>query len=1340
MTLSPFNKSATHTTDAAPARLTHVLLVSAKPAALQELAAPVATMFRWHIAHSLQQAYEVLTAQSIALLWLDVALLHDASAADSADNSDGDVLEPILALLQQANCHSILAISQEEKPWWHADLGQRWPQVSALLRKPLAADEVCSCLRSVQQLCLLSQSRAPDKDPDEARGTTNVQLHAIFESDLQVLVLLDQQGVVQMLNSSAVQHVRELSGRSVRRGHPLASYMRSDYAQSFLQRLERALQGERVHFEVCHQLLDASDKWMEYRYIPIANFQGVVQHVLLAGLNISHRKRAEASLRRSKEHYEALIHNTKDIIALVDGQGRFLYLSAAVKQVLGYQPEELIGSDSFVLIHPEDFPQAKARFERQKIYPDEVIPLIFRLRHRNGNWCFIEITLSNMLAHPAVQSMVLNARDVSERVQAERALQRSQAQFKAIWEFAADAMVLTNQEGVTLLANPAYCRLYQLRPEEILGKHFSVAFPEDMRVQAKTEHRAAFATMHLPPRFANTITLPDGSLRHVEATANFIEHRGERTAMLSIIRDVSDRKRAEEALRQSEAAKEAMLQALPDIIFFFDGQMRYVQVRGASHALRRPIEDYIGQTLGFDLAPAQQWIAERYCDVAQLARQTRRIQRFEYSLEVSGSLRHYEARITAIGDDGVLALVRDFSEQRHAEQALRESESRYRELVENANSIIIRINRQGHITFANDFAQQFFGYSADELLGQHVVGSIVPEVDSQGNDLHDVIQNLFQNPSQHRFRENENMCKDGSRVWVGWSNKALRDGTGACVEILCIGADRSQHKHAEETLQRAKEAAELANRTKSSFLANMSHELRTPLNAILGFAQLLQRDSSLSSEQSEYLQVIRRSGEHLLSLINDVLEMSKIEAGHSHIQASSFDLRRLIDDVLSMISLRANHKGLELRLSLPAQLPRFVQGDERKLRQVLLNLLSNAIKFTDQGYVHLHAEVSAAKSLAALASEGEELAAGRLTADKSRADTSTTEVSSITLHFSVSDTGKGIAAEELETLFTPFVQTASGRASQQGSGLGLAISRHFVQLMGGDIRVQSRLGEGSSFYVHLPITLQGPSHPATALQRRKRRVVGLAAEQPQYRVLIAEDVADNRLLLRRLLEPVGFELREAENGREAVDIAQAWQPQLVWMDMRMSVMDGYEATRRIKASPEGQDIVIIALTASAQGEERAYVMQQGCDDFLRKPYHDDDIFTLMAKHLALRYRYADEESSDGDDSSGEYSDETRPTLKRPRATALPYYVESAEGEATARRGHPLKQLPLPLCQALQEAADCADYQRLLEISQSLQARYPMAADFLQQQLENFAYHVILQALDKHASEETPEET
>ncbi|HMW00060.1 MAG TPA: response regulator, partial [Acidobacteriota bacterium] len=396
-----------------------------------------------------------------------------------------------------------------------------------------------------------------------------------------------------------------------------------------------------------------------------------------------------------------------------------------------------------------------------------------------------------------------------------------------------------------------------------------------------------------------------------------------------------------------------------------------------------------------------------------------------------------------------------------------------------------------------------------------------------------------------------------------------------------------------DQLQLSERKALEASRAKSVFLANMSHELRTPLNAIIGFVQMLQRKEPRDADDREHLGIIRRSSEHLLGIINDVLSISKIEAGKVTLTETVFKLPRLLKTLEDMFRIRAQAKRLVINFELSKDLPRYVYGDEGKLRQILINLLNNAVKFTAYGGITLRAQWLADK-----------------------------------LQCEVTDTGLGMSPDEIQTLFEPFTQTESGVKSAEGTGLGLTITRNYINLMNGNIRIQSSSGRGTT--VTFEVTLVPASKDK--FYQEARRVVCLGDNQMVPKMLVVDDQNDSRLLLKEILTPIGFEVREARNGLEAVEAYKTWHPDVIWMDVRMPESDGYEATRAIRcleltnSSSSLPRTAIIAISAGVFDTDREAILAAGCDAFLAKPFHEIELFELLEQYLGLEFIYEEDVS------------------------------------------------------------------------------------------------------------------
>ena len=541
----------------------------------------------------------------------------------------------------------------------------------------------------------------------------------------------------------------------------------------------------------------------------------------------------------------------------------------------------------------------------------------------------------------------------------------------------------------------------------------------------------------------------------------------------------------------------------------------------------------------------------------------------------------------------------DITERKRMEEPLRERERMYRLMADNSKDMISRHAPDGTVQYVSPACEAITGYTQEELLAKPANIILLPEEEPH---IWEVIRRRQETASfysvEHRIRR-----KDGSIIWVEALGQFIRDSNGAVQEIQCNVRDITERKRVqqqlmetnrrleEETARANRHAAseEKANQAKSRFLANMSHEIRTPLNAIIGFAQILARDTGLSEKQATQVNAILRSGEHLLALINEILSLSRIEARRVELHTEVFSLRTLLEDLGTMFTHTANEKGVSFEMECAEDVPNYIVADAAKLRQVLINLLGNAVKFTEHGTILLRVKA---------ATPGPE------TSDEP-----------MRLIVEVKDSGIGIPEGDMEHIFDTFWQSEQGMRAG-GAGLGLVIANHIATLMGGTITAESRVGAGSVFTFEIPITIAPDAQPTESSEEKSASGGGEATKAEPRRILIVDDQKDMRALLRDLLVAEGYLLKEAENGEEALVQFEAWGPDLVLMDMRMPVMNGHEAIKRIKETERGRRTPVIAVTAGAFEEDRKTAMETGADGFISKPFRLREV--LDALHQALK--------------------------------------------------------------------------------------------------------------------------
>lgn len=1022
-------------------------------------------------------------------------------------------------------------------------------------------------------------------------------------------------------------------------------------------------------------------------------------------------------LTRSEQDLRMIFNNIYDAVCIHDLKGTILDVNDRALELYQASREQLVGA-TVTDLFAASAPTATIPEILHQLQTGKTLQLEWLCRRWDDQSSFdVEVSLRQIQL--GNRSVILTcARDISDRKRAERALRESERRYATLAATAPVAICRFDQPFNCIYVSDRWSELTGRPIESALGRGWVDALHPEDRDALMAEWIQGYANPHpegvISGGNEGRHLRPDGSINwfYVQVAPE-IDTDGTIVGYIGTLTDITARKQMETELAESEAKFRRLVENAQDLIWSCDqaGRFTYLSPQFKSLFGWEP-EEWLGQHFSDLLHPEDRPLLVNNNDYQEMVRlkqsstslEFRHRHRQGHYLWVRGSITAVQnAAGEIIGSQGILS---DISDRKWAENALRESQQFIQTVLDTVPLSVFWKNRDSVFLGCNQQFADILGLSAPSaIIGKTDFDLSITAAEARAYRTDD--QQVMDSGQIKLSIEESLTLPNGELRWIETHKAPLRDLDGNVVGMVGTFRDVTDRKQAAARLQQlnqeleqrvcdrtmdlqqAMEAAEAANRAKSIFLANMSHELRTPLNAILGFAQLMARDLSLSSEKRDQLNIITRSGQHLLDLINDILEMSKIEAGRMYLNINCFDLYGLLSTLQDMFQIRADEKSLRLLIDCPQPLPRFVKTDENKLRQVLINLLSNAIKFTPAGQVVLRIRQQEL-SLNALATSFGSPAC--LTP-------------SSWLNFVVEDTGIGIDPEELDSLFEPFVQSKHQPLSQEGTGLGLAISRQFVQLMGGNLTVDSRLGNGAQFAFTIPVQLATAADlPAIS---PSRQILGLAPHQPSYRILVVEDNESNRQLLVQLLQATGFEVRAAQNGQEAIALWASWQPHLIWMDMRMPILDGYAATERIRQSasvPSDRTQptaapVIIALTASVSEADQSRMLAIGCNDFVHKPFRENELLEKIAEHLGVQYLYA-----------ASASEQAAATLSPPDAIAT------------------LQQLPADRVMQLHQAAMRLDSDLLIELLEPLTADYPDLTALLLERLDNFDFEMILNLL------------
>lgn len=948
--------------------------------------------------------------------------------------------------------------------------------------------------------------------------------------------------------------------------------------EKIFQEWVQATQADRpFNLEYRFQKPDGTVLWVSGQTIAVRNDQGEVIRYFGTVMDITARKEAEATKQALIESIpDFLVRMRRDGVQLeVLNRGNIQMLQSDIRDVPGTHITKVL---------PSTIAEERLELTQQALASGTIQTQEYQFEV-NGTVVYEEARIAPL----GVDEVLVVVRDITERYRAEQALRESEEKFRQLAENIHQVFFILSVEGDMLYISPAYEQVWQRSRASLYANPHSwleSIHPDDQEKITATLHNQ----IALKQAFHETyrIVRQDGEIRWITSHSFPLrDETGTVVRFTGIAEDITQQKQAEAALRQSEATKQAIIEAIPDLLIRMQPDGTYLDfISNSEFNLIQPTlirkNASLDEVLPPDLAQIRLYHTQRALQSGSTAI-------YDQEIVIEGKQRYEEVRIVPLQENEVLVMIRDITDRKQAETDLKHQKEMLQTIVNHIPVMIALFNADGRIGFVNPEFETVLGWSLEEWQQRDALLDCYPDpVDYQTAIAHMTAAN-------GRWQDFTTRTKTGQVIETSWTNVHLSDGSN-----LGIGQDISDRKRKELALQQAMESAEAANLAKSMFLANMSHELRTPLNVILGFAQVMTHDPSLTPNQLQDLRTIRRSGDHLLSLINDVLDLSKIEAGHASLDKTGIDLISMLHSLRSMMTERANAKHLQLIFEIAPEVPPFIIADEQKLRQVLLNLLSNAIKFTSQGSVILRANVDGQ------AREPQQ---------------------SLTLQFEVSDTGIGIPPEEQTMIFDAFVQAEAGKKSVSGTGLGLTISRKLLELMDGTITVQSRPNVGSTFICRVPV--RSTSGVNIQPEQHDRTVIGLVPGQPHYRILVVDDQRENRLLMVRLLSQLGLVVREATNGHEAVQTWQDWQPDLIWMDIRMPGMDGYEATRWIREYEQSvshaatpSPTIIIALTAQASQSDRTLALAAGCNDYISKPIREETLFLKLSEYLGLKYVYA----------------------------------------------------------------------------------------------------------------------
>jgi PAS domain S-box-containing protein len=1081
----------------------------------------------------------------------------------------------------------------------------------------------------IYAVCGIATDITERKHAQTALQESEERFRALFEGAPDAIFLSDPEtGEILDANPAASQLLlksrQEMIGVHYSQLHP--TRIKTLTINNFEMHYKQALKKQQT------TLLETVVVRSDGREIPVeilAHLIHIQGKAVLQGVfrDISERKQAKDKLEQSEERFRRIFEQAPIGMAIANLEHRYLKVNAAFCEMLGYTNQELVGKKVSEMTYPEDMPENKTLLKQALHGKISSYQMEKRYIKKDGNLVWSNLTVSFFYDDNGKPLYLLGmTEDITQRKQAEEALKKSQERYETlvhsidgiVWEADAKTLQFTfvSKQAERFLGYPVEDWLNQ---PTFWFKHLH---PDDR---------------HWVPTFCLKATLAkkddEFEYRMLTATHQTIWLRvlvtvvveSEKTVRLcGVMLDITQRKVAEKALKEKERNLQTIFNSTTDALIVANLSGQIVDInRKAIELYGYTTKEFVALHTSQLSHPSHHYSWEQFIKEIKTNRvavkETLDIRKngTRFNAEVNGTLLEYNVQ------KHILIIIRDVTDRKRAEEALRESEAKFRHIYENAPVMMHSIDFKGKICDVNRKWLEKTGYKREEVIGQDAKFLMTPESSQRAKSV--IPQ--FWSDGGVRDIHYEYIKKNGTVIDVLLNCDATTDPSGKQMSLSVV-RDVTEQKQTEKALKKAIESAQSANRAKSEFLANMSHEIRTPLNAVIGFSELL---SSLVTEpkQKTYLQSIKTAGKSLLTLINDILDLSKIEAGRLDIQYEAVYLNHILKDLKNIFALKISEKNLNWVLEIEDDLPQRLMLDEVRLRQVLLNLIGNAVKFTDTGYIKLCAKFEQKQSNGGVVNF-QEAVQNRMMPEQCvnyvnnslRLNHQCALIKKylkehINLILSVEDTGIGIPVQQQEMIFESFRQQDGQKTRKYGgTGLGLAITKRLVEMMNGSISVKSEVGVGSIFEITLREVELSVTESVCHLAREDEAFDLKHWSFEKALILVVDDIESNRSLIKECLSEVNLEIIEAINGQEALFLSEKYQPNLILMDLRMPVMDGYEATKYLKKNKQTSDIPIIALTASVKVDFHSNLKAEfGFDGYLSKPVHFPELFLQLSYYL-----------------------------------------------------------------------------------------------------------------------------